>query len=144
MGVINVTQIERNGKAIASEKMLVEVAVIGAPLLQNSGSKTIIPVQENIVKSRTEEVPVPVQYIVDEDLATVVGLSNEIFSATIVSREGREPVVGATTLGFIVGRVVGAVRADSAGSKFYYYEDGAVSPVEYVVSETPDVIQASL
>lgn len=144
MGVINVTQIERNGKPISSEAMLVEVAVIGAPLLQNNSSKTIISVQENIVRSRTEETPAPVQYIVDETLAAVVALSSEIFSATVLKRRGRAPVSGASTLGFVTSKIVGAIRAEGSGSKFFYYEDGDVSPVEYIVSETPGAIQASL
>jgi len=142
MGVINVTQIERNGKPIASEKMLLDVGVISEPLLENSNNNAVILVQESIVSSRAAEKPNSVQYIANETLAAILGSTTELFVATVQSRNGKAPVV--PTLGFVLEKVVGGIRAEGSGSKFFYHEGGDVLPVEYIVSETPDAIQASL
>ena len=142
--LVKLTQIERNGVAIASELMLIDTRAINRQMVQNTLSKTVLSVQESIMEGRQSEANNSVQYIVDEDLATVAGLSVEMFVATVVTMDGRPPVSGSSSLGFVASRVVGGIREDGSGSKFFYHEDGVSVPVEYVVSEDINTIEASL
>ena len=142
--LVKLTQIERNGVEIASELMLIDTTVINRPMVQNSLNKTVLSVQESIMEARQSESNNSVQYIVDEDLATVAGLSTDMFVATVVTRDAREPVPGFSSLGFVASRGVGGIRAEGSGSKFFYHEDGGNLPVEYIVSEDINTIEASL
>ena len=142
--LVKLTQIERNGVEIASELMLIDTTVINRPMVQNSLNKTVLSVQESIMEARQSESNNSVQYIVDEDLATVAGLSTDMFVATVVTRDSREPVPGFSSLVFVASRVVGGIRAEGSGSKFFYHEDGGNLPVEYIVSEDINTIEASL
>lgn len=137
MNLINLTRVERNGKAEASPlDMLVDVCDINRPIFENIDGNTVMYVEESIVSRRQAEGINAVQYIVDEDLATVNTLSQDVFVVTVETREGREPVAGMVTLGFVSNRIVGGIQAFGAGSKFMYHEDDGSHPIEYVVSET--------
>jgi len=144
MSLIKVTQIERNGVAINSELMLIDTRDIVEPMYENLSGQTIIKIRESIVDERQPEAVNKVQYVVDENLATVLGLSTDLFPALVLTRNGKAPVVGLTSLGFSAKKVVGAIRAEGVGSKFFYHEDGDVLPVEFVVDEDINTIEASL
>ncbi len=146
MGLIKVTQIERNGVTIASEDMLIDTEDLNRPIVENSSNKAVVYLQESIMEGRQSEANNSVQYILDETLAAVHALSTNLFPATVLTRNGNAPVVGAVLLGFTTHRIVGSIREDttSGGSRFFYHEDGDNLPVEYVVSETVAAIEASL
>lgn len=145
MGFIKVTQIERSGVAISpGEEMLLDVSTINTPLVENVSGDTIMTVQEAIMEARQAEPNNTVRYVVDENLVAVAALSTDIFIATIVTRNQREPVLGTDTLGFVASRIVGPIKAEGSGSKFFYYEDGAHQATEYVVAEDVSTIQLSL
>lgn len=124
--------------------MLLDVNDINKPMVENTVNDTIISVQESIVKERQGEAVNSVQYVVDEDLATVLGLSDQLFPATVVSRNDKNPVVGGVNLGFVVGKIVGPIQPEGSGSVFFYQEDGDFLPVKYVVQEDINTIEASL
>jgi hypothetical protein len=136
MDLINLTRLERNGKAEASPlDMLVDIRDINRPISENIDGNAVMYVEESIVSNRQAEGINAVQYIVDQDLATINTLSTDIFVATVETREKREPVAGMTTLGFVSNRIVGGIFASGTGSKFMYMEDDGSHPVEYVVTE---------
>jgi len=69
-----------------------------------------------------------------------VGLSYDLFNATVITREGRTPSTGYNDLIFPLNRVVGNVAAEGSGSKFMYHENNGSLPIEFVVSDSPSAI----
>ena len=133
MSLIRVTSKERNGKAY-SKDMLIETDRVVEPIVENVGSDSIIVVDESPVVGASSN-PNKVQYIVDEDLATIAKLNNKVmFIGTVVSRDGRTPV--SSSLLFVIDNITGVVVEHPSGSSFLYNEPGAANPVEYVLSES--------
>lgn len=138
MALIELTSEERNGKAYA-KTILLNTDTIAVPI-REVGGKSYIGVNESILSGRPSENLDIVFYLVTEDLATVVGLSYDLFSATVITRDGRTPSTGYNDLIFRLDRVVGNIAAEGSGSKFMYHEDNGTLPVEFVVSQAPSVI----
>jgi hypothetical protein len=138
MALIQLTSEQRNGKAYA-KTILLNTDTIAAPI-REVGGKSYIGINESIISGRPSEILDIVFYLVTEDLATVVGLSYDLFRATVVTREGRAPSIGYTDLIFPLNRVVGNVAAEGSGSKFMYHENNGSLPIEFVVSDSPSAI----
>lgn len=135
MELISLTPITRNGEDFTSP-MLVDPRDISRPIIESDSGDSIIYLQEfaNSQHRETDALNQSVQYIVDEDIATVVGLSLKIFSGTIITRNGRVP--SETTVAFITDWVVGPIYEENGNSKFLYKEGGDMLPVEYEIDET--------
>lgn len=143
MSLVKVTTKQRNGRAYAKD-VLINLQNVSEPVIENSSNEAIVVVDESTkLQSSISQGNNNVQYILNEDLAAFVALATtEMFSGTVVKREGREPVVG--TQVFIVSNIVGIIAADPLGSKFLYEEEGGNIPVEYIVSETIADINTAL
>lgn len=145
MDLINVTRLERNGKAEAAPlNMLIDIRDINRPISENISSNCVVYIEESISINRQSEGINSVQYIIDEDLASFEALSTDIFIGTVTSRDGRDPVSGMTTLGFVSDKIVGGIEDYNGGSKFMYHEDSGSIPVEYVLSEDVATIKTML
>jgi len=138
MALIELTSEERNGKAYA-KTILLNTDTIAVPI-REVGGKSYIGVNESIVSGRPYGNLDIVYYLVTEDLATVVALSYDLFSATVITRDGRTPSTGYNDLIFRLDRVVGNIAAEGTGSKFMYHEDNGTVPIEFMVAEAPSAI----
>jgi hypothetical protein len=100
MALIQLTSEQRNGKAYA-KTILLNTDTIAAPI-REVGGKSYIGINESIISGRPSEILDIVFYLVTEDLATVVGLSYDLFRATVVTREGRAPSIGIYRFNFSI------------------------------------------
>lgn len=143
MSLVKVTSKQRSGKPFAKD-LLVDLSRITVPVFENISNDSVIVLNENFgLQNTVNQGNNNVQYIIDEDLATFIGLkTTEIFSGTVVERDGKSPVV--TDMAFIASRIVGKIEEDPSGSKFLYEEQGGVTPIEYIVSETVSAINIAL
>lgn len=135
MSSVKVTANLRNNKAFVKD-MLIDLSRITEPAYENIGNETIILLNETPrLQDGVNQGNNNVQYVLDEDLATFVALApTEMFIGTVVSRDGRVPVV--SSLVFFLDKIVGRIVEDPAGSRFFYEEKGGTSPTEFIVTQT--------
>lgn len=143
MSLIKVTSKQRDGKDFAKD-LLVDLSRVAEPAFENISNETIISLNETqSLQNHVNQGNNNVQYILNETLAAFVALApTRMFVATVVSREGRTPVV--TTSVFFIDNIPGSILEDPLGSKFFYEEQGGMVPVEYIVSEDIATINTAL
>ena len=143
MSLIKLTSKQRNGKTYQKD-VLINLDRVAEPIIENVSNDSIISLNETpSLQNHVNQGANKVQYIVDEDMATIVALSNkEMFVGTILSRNGKSPVESSVI--FIVKNITGKIEEDTLGCRFLYEEEGDPNPVEYILSETITDIATAL
>lgn len=143
MSLVKVTAKERNGAPFAKD-ILIDLSRITEPIVENTGNDVVISLNETPrLKDVVNQGNNNVQYVLDIDLANFINLSTiEMFSGTVVLREGREPID--TLVGFFIDKIVGVMTAAPGGTEFFYESKGGHDPVKYLISDTPTGVSAKL
>ena len=139
MSLVKVTSKLRDGKAYVKD-LLVDLEKLTQPVSENISGEAIIMIDESPGIQAGVTV---VQYIINESLAQFLALNTkEAFSGTVVSRDGRDPLIVNSV--FLIKNIIGKIESHASGSSFTYAEEGGYSPVEYVISETVGNINTAL
>ena len=136
MSLVKLTAKTRNGKSYAKD-ILIDLKKVAEPIFQNTSNDCIISLVDTPdIFNHVNKGNNKVQYVVDETLVQIAALEEtEMFIGTVLSRDGRASVN--LSMIFILDKVNGLIAEDYFGSRFLYREEGALVPIEYVVSETP-------
>ena len=143
MSLVKLSAKTRNGKPYVKD-VLIDLKKVAEPIFENISNDCIISLVDtpelfNGVNRGNNKV----QYVVDETLAQIVVLEEtEMFIGTVLSRDGRASLN--TSMIFIVSKVNSLIAEDTLGSKFLYQEEGSLTPIEYIVSETPTQIMTAI
>jgi len=131
---ISLTALERNGRPY-TKTILVDVNKIALPIVENSLNNSVIEVDTD-VSFAPEHFGSREKYVVDEDLAAIDALTDEVFLGTIISKNDRDDLYPEAL--FVKSRVVGVVTEQSPGghSEFRYRDLTNRSGDFYVVNET--------
>jgi hypothetical protein len=119
MDLIKLTRLERNGKEESSPlDVLINIRNINRPISENISGNSVIYMEESITTNRQDEGINTVQHIMSEDLAAITLLTGDILIGSVVSRNGKDPVVGASSLGFVSEKIIGSIEDHPSGSFF--------------------------
>lgn len=138
---IQLTGLTKNGKPFA-KNVLIDINNVIEPMYENVSGNAVLVVDTEL--AFTPEYKGRPDYIeVDQDLAAIDLLTDEVFRGTVDLIDGREPRTPSDLL-FVKSRVVGVIEAESPGGRsiFRYQEVGKKSPTLYVIRETLAAINA--
>ena len=139
MSLVKLTAKTRNGKSYTKD-ILIDLKKVAEPIFENISNDCIISLVDTPdIFNHVNKGNNKVQYVVEETLAQVVALEEtEMFIGTVLSRDSRSSVN--SSMIFILSKINGLITEDVLGSRFLYQEEGSLSPIEYVVAETPTQI----
>jgi hypothetical protein len=136
MSAISLTVVSINGKPITPIAYGFETDDIVAPISNDGIYSTIV---SRDVKGIDQQARSNAKYIyeVQEDLTTIVGLSDDFFLANVTYRKGFGPQYSVSYKRVFPTNIISGVFIPvSGGTQFYVGEDGDPNLVFYQVSET--------
>lgn len=143
MSLVKLSAKTRNGKPYVKD-ILIDLKKVAEPIFENIANDCIVSLVDtpeffnNVNRGNNK-----VQYVVDETLVQIAALEEtEMFIGTVLSRDGR-PSLNSSMI-FIVSKVNSLIAKDTLGSKFLYQEEGSLTPIEYIVSQTPTQIVTAI
>lgn len=135
----------RDGKTINQTQLIFVDDIVGPMSPVNGGADTKFTLREG-PKGPYSNIPGGTYlstYIVDQTVSQIEALAVVIFSANMLTQNGR--VVANSPLScFAASHVCGPVKPYNGGSKFMYQEDTVTDLVEYTVTQTPATILAQV
>jgi len=141
--------VKTRGNATVNKQMLIDVDDIATPLKKTGtlGGDTTFSLREGKKGpfAHFNTGTALTTYVVDETLAQINAMANEIFVANVSTYKGR-PVTGTPEMGFNMKFVAGRIERDTTNnvSKFFYQEDSDPALVNYAVTQTLAQIIAQL
>lgn len=140
MELIQLTVLSRNGRP-TSGLFAFDINDISR-VITTDGINTTVVITEQIGPVKNQNISADqTVYVVSESIAVIASLTERIVALNVVSVKGRIKA-GSPLMGFVSSSVVGPVRSEGAGAKFFYQEDNDPSPVEYVVTQSVAAIVA--
>jgi len=141
--------VKTRGNATVNKQMLIDVDDIATPLKKTGtlGGDTTFSLREGKKGpfAHFNTGTALTTYVVDETLAQINAMANEIFVANVSTYNGR-PVAGTPEMGFNMKFIAGYVERDTVDnvSRFFYQEDSDPALVNYAVTQTLAQIIAQL
>ena len=141
--------VKTRGNATVNKQMLIDVDDIATPLKKTGtlGGDTTFSLREGKKGpfAHFNTGTALTTYVVDETLAQINALANEIFVANVSTYKCR-PIAGTPEMGFNMKFVAGYIERDTVDnvSRFFYQEDSDPALVNYAVTQTLAQIIAQL